>query len=207
MAGHSQFALLIADTFTLTCTHAFTHPNTEGKRASEQENGERHPPQPISRSSPAIRQQREARMSIATCPQVVDTCSKSSILLDSMLFHPVAVKKLKILALDLERCKRAATPYMLSVSEPLPNCDKTSQVTDVEDWFFARDRSSTCCACSWVCTKSTINPYSPTLPQTALPTEACAFATTFGEHEKVERQVWQTDTWQVAVTGSYMELF
>ena len=107
----------------------------------------------------------------------------TSILLYSMLLHPAAVEKLKILALDLERCKRAATPYMLSVSEPLPDCDKTSQLTDVEDCFFARDRSSTCCACSWACTKSTINPltYLPYLSQTALSTEACAFATTFSE--------------------------
>ena len=75
VTGNSHLALLIAGTFTPTHTHAFTHPNTEGKRASEQENGEKRPRPPISTSLPAIRQQRGARMSIATCPQVVDTCS------------------------------------------------------------------------------------------------------------------------------------
>ena len=119
----------------------------------------------------------------------------TSILLYSMLLHPAAVEKLKILALDLERCKRAATPYMLSVSEPLPDCDKTSQLTDVEDWFVSRDRSSTCCACSWACTKSTINPltYPPYLSQTVLSTEACAFATTFSEQALQGRKAGVAD--------------
>jgi hypothetical protein len=168
-------------TYTHACIHSSEHRGEESERSREW----RETPTPTNKhehtgDKAAARSKNVDRDVPTSCRHLQHT---TSILLDSMLLHPVAVEKLKILALHLERCKRAATPYMLSVSEPLPNCDKTSQLTDVEDWFFARDRSSNCCACSWACMKSTINPltYPPYLSQTALSTEACAFATTFSE--------------------------
>ena len=168
-------------TYLHACIHSSEHRGEESERAREW----RETPTPTNKheltgDKAAARSKNVDRDVPTSCRHLQHT---TSILLYSMLLHPAAVEKLKILALDLERCKRAATPYMLSVSEPLPDCDKTSQLTDVEDWFFARDRSSTCCACSWACTKSTINPltYLPYLSQTALSTEACAFATTFSE--------------------------
>ena len=42
------------------------------------------------------------------------------------------------------------------MTEPRPNCDKSSQPTDEEE-FCAKERSSTCCACLQGCKKSSID--------------------------------------------------
>lgn len=159
VTGH--FALLIAGTsHLLTLMHSLIQ-TQRGIIESERAREWRETPTPtntheLTGDKAAARSKKVDRDVPTNCRHLQHTIR---ILLDSMLLLSDAVEKLKIFALDLERCKRAATPYMLSVSEPLPNCDKTSQLTDVEDWFSARDRSSTCSACSWACTKSSINPY------------------------------------------------